>query len=701
MDHDHTARSDEASLPGPLRVQRMPNGWLRLDDSRDGPAGVDIVLIQPGRGVALLEYTPAWSPDAVDGLRDFLDQAGFTAAHSGHLPIIHRKLRHEDEPDLASLLDDAFDWQEPISLNGRGAWEAELVGLLAVPKATAGGLQRAPIRRVVSVPRAEFPPSSAVSSAYAPRPVAPATAVPPAPPAADDFSRPAFAPARPAEGYPPAGPPPRAEMFTPSSFVEEWPEPARPPAAEGPMPVPPMPIPATKLPPAKVSRPAPPPKAAPLPAAPSQTAPSQAVPSQAGPRAPTPRPSLARPRAASPQDPELASRLPRRGLGLMALGLLGVLGAAVGGLVYALRDDTPAFRAAVFVPNKIPFEPDALQPPAASLPPAFQPAPPSVPPEQASAAQRAPSPTTSLPPAPRADVVTAAPPWSAPASLPPSFEAPARPAPAAAAPPPDLAPAQPAPAAPPPAIIAALPQPPAAPSIPAAPPVAATAPPEPRPVIAEPAATTIPFAESPAIEHRAAPPRSLAAAPAEVPARSVEPAPRADAPSLVEAPRVAAPGEPSPAQTLAVRSTSSSETPPSPIPVEATIRAPRPDTAPAPSSVAALAQPGQGAAAPAGPAASLPTEAAPILAAMLRRGDALLATGDISGARRFFERGATLGSAAAARAMAETFDPATLASRNTRGLQPDPAQALQWYRRAEELGASELAPRIARLEAAR
>jgi len=56
---------------------------------------------------------------------------------------------------------------------------------------------------------------------------------------------------------------------------------------------------------------------------------------------------------------------------------------------------------------------------------------------------------------------------------------------------------------------------------------------------------------------------------------------------------------------------------------------------------------------------------------------------------------------AEARALAETFDPATLASRNTRGLQPDPAQALQWYRRAEELGATELAPRIARLETAR
>jgi TPR repeat protein len=51
--------------------------------------------------------------------------------------------------------------------------------------------------------------------------------------------------------------------------------------------------------------------------------------------------------------------------------------------------------------------------------------------------------------------------------------------------------------------------------------------------------------------------------------------------------------------------------------------------------------------------------------------------------------------------MAETYDPATLANRNTRGLQPDAAQAVHWYRRAEELGATDLASRITRLESAR
>ncbi len=88
------------------------------------------------------------------------------------------------------------------------------------------------------------------------------------------------------------------------------------------------------------------------------------------------------------------------------------------------------------------------------------------------------------------------------------------------------------------------------------------------------------------------------------------------------------------------------------------------------------------------------------LAVMLRRGEALMAIGDIMGARRFFERAAASGSAAAARAMAETYDPHILAERRAVGLPPDPAAALAWYRRAAALGAArDVASAIATLEA--
>ena len=83
---------------------------------------------------------------------------------------------------------------------------------------------------------------------------------------------------------------------------------------------------------------------------------------------------------------------------------------------------------------------------------------------------------------------------------------------------------------------------------------------------------------------------------------------------------------------------------------------------------------------------------------LLRRGDELLALGDISGARRLLERAEAAGSANAALRLAETYDPRTLPFLNARGLQPDPAAALAWYRRAEARGAS-VDHRIRALEA--
>lgn len=82
-----------------------------------------------------------------------------------------------------------------------------------------------------------------------------------------------------------------------------------------------------------------------------------------------------------------------------------------------------------------------------------------------------------------------------------------------------------------------------------------------------------------------------------------------------------------------------------------------------------------------------------------RRGEALAALGDISGARRFLERAAAAGSGAAALAMAESFDPQKLAARGVIGLPPDRSAALTWYRHALALGVAEAAPPIARLEA--
>jgi TPR repeat protein len=115
------------------------------------------------------------------------------------------------------------------------------------------------------------------------------------------------------------------------------------------------------------------------------------------------------------------------------------------------------------------------------------------------------------------------------------------------------------------------------------------------------------------------------------------------------------------------------------------------DKDPASPPAAAGNTPADTAFALADPTASLPANAPaapdPALAAsFVRRGDAMLAIKDISAARKLYESAADAGSAAGATALARTYDPDYLARLGVVGLQPDPAAAATWYRKAAALG---------------
>jgi type II secretory pathway predicted ATPase ExeA len=84
-------------------------------------------------------------------------------------------------------------------------------------------------------------------------------------------------------------------------------------------------------------------------------------------------------------------------------------------------------------------------------------------------------------------------------------------------------------------------------------------------------------------------------------------------------------------------------------------------------------------------------------AALVRRGEALLASGDIISARQFFARAAETGDAAAACGLGKSYDPLVLRQVGTRGVAGDPAKAVNWYRRAAHGGSNEAAARLARL----
>lgn len=100
---------------------------------------------------------------------------------------------------------------------------------------------------------------------------------------------------------------------------------------------------------------------------------------------------------------------------------------------------------------------------------------------------------------------------------------------------------------------------------------------------------------------------------------------------------------------------------------------------------------------PAGPRLS-----AAEISALVARGEAFVATGDITSARSFFERAydraADADSGLAALQLGATFDPIVLDRAGIRGVSADPVQALSWYRRARELGVAEAEQRIKALE---
>lgn len=91
----------------------------------------------------------------------------------------------------------------------------------------------------------------------------------------------------------------------------------------------------------------------------------------------------------------------------------------------------------------------------------------------------------------------------------------------------------------------------------------------------------------------------------------------------------------------------------------------------------------------------MPEPSRAAIAALISRGQAAAAEGDIAAARLLFERAAGLGSAQAAMALGKTYDSAFLREAGVRGIPPDPAIAESWYRKAASLGGADGRDRLA------
>jgi len=77
------------------------------------------------------------------------------------------------------------------------------------------------------------------------------------------------------------------------------------------------------------------------------------------------------------------------------------------------------------------------------------------------------------------------------------------------------------------------------------------------------------------------------------------------------------------------------------------------------------------------------------VATLRARGDTLLSMGDVTSSRLFYERAFIAGDAQAAIRLGATYDPVFLSRARVQGARSDMTIALEWYRRARDLGAVE------------
>ncbi|WP_439576353.1 hypothetical protein [Elioraea sp.] len=107
-----------------MRGRHLGGGWRVIDGCRlvAGGTPFEIVLAHRELGLALMELEPRWTPGAEQLLQQRLAAAGFARRFPGHIPIIHRRLRREDLPELPIVLTEAFSWQDPLTVAADSDW---------------------------------------------------------------------------------------------------------------------------------------------------------------------------------------------------------------------------------------------------------------------------------------------------------------------------------------------------------------------------------------------------------------------------------------------------------------------------------------------------------------------------------------------------------------------------------------------------
>lgn len=150
---------DEAQAALANTLMGLPPEWLLLLERRIEGTPVDVVLIHPNIGVALVDLAPH-SPEAVlDGLRARLEREDFARFFPGELPLVAVSIAEDEIDAIGERLAAAFD-AVPLLAIADGDWADAVVELLLLPSdvtmAPAGA--PAPAQRATLKPEPEPEP---------------------------------------------------------------------------------------------------------------------------------------------------------------------------------------------------------------------------------------------------------------------------------------------------------------------------------------------------------------------------------------------------------------------------------------------------------------------------------------------------------------------------------------------------------------
>jgi hypothetical protein len=135
-DRDDAGGAAAETLVWTLRT--LPDPWTLLRDRRIDASGelIDLVLVHPEIGVALIDEAPRDPAAGVAALRAFLERERFADFFPGALPIVSLSVAIDEFPALDQKLSCAFDTSLVLSIENRD-WADALIELLLLPAAVA------------------------------------------------------------------------------------------------------------------------------------------------------------------------------------------------------------------------------------------------------------------------------------------------------------------------------------------------------------------------------------------------------------------------------------------------------------------------------------------------------------------------------------------------------------------------------------